>query len=49
MKYNALGNPVRFILSAGNVDDITPSQDLLKVMKNAQVLANKAYFSEDNL
>lgn len=46
---DALGNPVRFILSAGNVHDIVPSQDLLKGIKNAQILADKAYFSEDNI
>ncbi|MBK2357840.1 IS5/IS1182 family transposase, partial [Francisella hispaniensis] len=30
---DALGNPVRFILSVGNVHDIIPSQDLLKGIK----------------
>ena len=46
---DALGNPVKFILSAGNVHDIIPSQNLLEGIKNAQILADKAYFSEDNL
>ena len=44
---DALSNPVRFILSDGNVHDIIPFQSLFKDTKNAQVLVNKAYFSEE--
>ena len=46
---DALGNPVRFIITAGNVHDILPSQQLLQGITNAYILADKAYFSEENI
>ena len=45
---DALGNPVRFVITGGNVHDIVPSQELLKGITNAYILADKAYFSEEN-
>ncbi|APD50962.1 IS5 family transposase [Francisella hispaniensis] len=46
---DALGNPVKFMLTAGNVHDIVPSLELLDGIKNAHILADKAYFSEENI
>ncbi|MBK2357838.1 transposase, partial [Francisella hispaniensis] len=46
---DALGNPVKFMLTAGNVHDIVPSLELLNGIKNAHILADKAYFSEENI
>ncbi|MED7788557.1 transposase [Francisella sp. 19X1-34] len=46
---DALGNIVRFIITAGNVHDILPSQQLLQGITNAYILADKAYFSEENI
>ncbi|WP_035718566.1 IS5 family transposase, partial [Francisella sp. W12-1067] len=46
---DALGNPVRFILTAGNIHDIVPSQELLHGIKDSYVIADKAYFSDENV
>ena len=44
---NALGNPLKFILTPGNHSDITQGRKLLKDYKNANVIADKAYDSEE--
>lgn len=46
---DALGNPIRFILTPGNIHDIIPTKDLLEGIYNSKVLADKAYFSEENM
>ena len=46
---DALGNPIRFILTPGNTHDIIPTKDLLEGIRNSKVLADKAYFSEENI
>ena len=44
---NALGNPLKFTLTPGNHSDITQGRKLLKGYKNANVIADKAYDSEE--
>lgn len=43
---DALGLPIRFILTAGQVHDSTQSEALLDGVKNSNVLADKAYYSK---
>jgi transposase len=40
---DALGNPVRFFITAGNVHDSVPAIDLLKGLKSTYLLADKGY------
>jgi len=42
---DALGNPVRGLLSAGNVHDVTQAESLLDGIQAQQVVADKAYDS----
>ena len=42
-----MGNPLKFILTPGNHSDITQGRKLLKGYKNANVIADKAYDSEE--
>lgn len=44
---DALGNPVKFILSPRNDHDITNMEGLVKDLKNTNVLADKGYDSEN--
>ena len=37
------------MVTSGNVHDIIPSHDLLEGIINAYILADKAYFSEQNI
>jgi transposase len=43
---DALGNPVRFILTAGNVNDILQAEDLISGLSFAKLLADKGYDSD---
>ena len=43
---DALGNPVKFILSPGNEHDITHAEELVKDLRNTKILADKGYYSE---
>lgn len=45
MLTDALGRPLRFIVTAGQVGDITQAPDLLKDQSGDAVLADKAYDS----
>ena len=40
---DALGNPVRILLTAGNVNDIVPAPILLEGLLGEKLLADKAY------
>ncbi len=40
---NALGNPIRIHLTAGNVASITPASDLITGLKADWVIADRAY------
>ncbi|WP_375319031.1 transposase [Candidatus Tisiphia endosymbiont of Oplodontha viridula] len=42
---DALGNPLKFILTAGQRHDITQGNSLVKDIKNTMLLADKAYDS----
>lgn len=42
---DALGNPLRFILTPGQRNDITQAEFLIKDFKNTTVIADKAYDS----
>jgi transposase len=44
---DALGNPVKFLLSPGNDNDITHAEELTKELKNTKLLADKGYDSKD--
>jgi len=44
---DALGNPLRFLLTPGQRHDVTQAQSLIKGYKNAFVLADKAYDSDE--
>lgn len=44
---DALGNPVRFTTTEGNRHDVTEAAELLKPCKDANVIADKAYDSQD--
>ncbi|WP_231573548.1 IS5 family transposase [Thermopetrobacter sp. TC1] len=44
---DGLGNPLRFILTAGQVADIAQAIDLLKGLSLSKVLADKAYDSNE--
>ena len=43
---DGLGNPVKFILTAGNRNDVTQAAELLKEQQNTVVLADKGYDSQ---
>lgn len=43
---DALGNPVKFILSPGNDHDITHAEELVKDLRNTKILADRGYDSE---
>jgi transposase len=43
---DALGNPVRFILTAGNVNDILQAEDLISGLSFDKLLADKGYDSD---
>jgi transposase len=43
---DALGNPVKFVLSPGNESDITHAEELTKDLKNTAVLGDKGYDSK---
>ena len=45
MLADALGRPLRFILTGGQVHDIVPAPALLEGIKGAAVIADKAYDS----
>ena len=42
---NALGNPLKFILTPGQRNDITQGESLVKEFKNTTVIADKGYDS----
>lgn len=44
---DALGNPLKFILTAGQRNDITQAITLIETIKNSSVLADKGYDSND--
>ena len=46
MSVDALGNPVRFILTAGNVNDIVQAEDLIGGLSFDKLLADKGYDSD---
>ena len=46
MSVDALGNPVRFILSAGNVNDILRAEELISGLSFDKLLADKGYDSD---
>lgn len=43
---DGLGNPIKFILTAGNRNDVTQAADLLKEQRGTVVLADKGYDSQ---
>ncbi len=45
MLADSLGRPLRFIITAGQVGDLTAAQDLLEGFRAQAVLADKAYDS----
>lgn len=45
MSCDALGNPLRFILTPGQISDYTPAQDLIADFPTQAVLADKGYDS----
>lgn len=44
---DALGNPIKFILTGGHRNDITQAAELLKEQRNTIVLADKGYDSNE--
>jgi len=44
---DALGNPLRFILTGGQVNDITQAEALIAELSSENVIADKAYDSDD--
>jgi transposase len=44
---DALGNPLKFVLTGGQVNDITQASALLQGIENAYVLGDKGYVSND--
>ena len=46
MGVDALGNPVRFILTAGNVNDIVQAEALIDGLSFDKLLADKGYDSD---
>jgi transposase len=40
---DALGNPVRLFLTAGNINDSVPAIDLLRGLKSTYLIADKGY------
>lgn len=47
VKVDALGNPLQFIVTPGQRNDITQANTLLKNVKNSYVIADKGYDSKD--
>ena len=43
---DALGNPVKFIISPGNEHDVNHAEELTKDLRNTKVLADKGYDSK---
>lgn len=43
---DALGNPVKFVISPGNEHDINHAEELVKDLRNTKVLADKGYDSK---
>jgi transposase len=43
---DALGNPVKFIISPGNEHDITRAEELTKDLKDTKILGDKGYDSQ---
>jgi len=43
---DGLGNPVRFILTAGNVNDIVQAEELIRGLSFDKLLADKGYDSD---
>ena len=46
MSVDGLGNPVRFILTAGNVNDIVQAEALIRGLSFDKLLADKGYDSD---
>ena len=46
MSVDGLGNPVRFILTAGNVNDILQAEALIRGLSFDKLLADKGYDSD---
>ena len=46
MSVDGLGNPVRFILTAGNVNDIVQAEELIRGLSFDKLLADKGYDSD---
>jgi transposase len=44
---DALGNSLKFIITGGNRNDITQAQELIKNIKDANILGDKGYDSDD--
>jgi transposase len=44
---DALGNPVKFVLTGGNEHEITQAEELVKDLQNTSVLADKGYDLKD--
>jgi transposase len=43
---DGLGNPLRFILTGGNRHEILKAEELIKGLKNTNIIADKAYDSD---
>ena len=43
---DALGNPVRLLITAGNINDSVPAIDLLSGLKSDYLIADKGYDTE---
>ena len=46
-RVDALGNPLKFIITSGQRNDCTQAKALLENVKNSEVMADKAYDSND--
>ncbi|WP_341764047.1 transposase [Candidatus Tisiphia endosymbiont of Beris chalybata] len=46
VKVDALGNPLQFILTAGQRNDITQAENLTKDVQDTAVIADKGYDSD---
>ena len=44
---DALGNPIKFILTPGQSSDVTQASELLKNISNAHVIADRGYVSDE--
>lgn len=43
---DALGNPVKFVLSSGNEHDLTRAEELAENLENTKILGDKGYDSQ---